>query len=114
MILGIGLDIVDLHRFKDLASNKKFVEKYFHKSESELNDQSLAGRFAAREALYKALNNKDLYNLDGIEIINESDGSPKFVFYHQMALFLDSKKIHLSISHLPEYAIALVIIEEIK
>jgi holo-[acyl-carrier protein] synthase len=112
MIYGIGLDIVDLFRFKDLASNKEFIDRYFHRSESNLNHQSLAGRFAAREALYKALNNRDIYNLNDIEITNKSDGSPKFIFLNQMALFLDSKQIHLSISHLPEYAAAVVIIEE--
>ncbi len=69
MILGIGIDIVDLSRFKNLMLNKEFLDRYFSKSESKLNLQSLAGRFAAREALYKALSSQELYKLENIEII---------------------------------------------
>lgn len=112
MIQGIGIDIVDLLRFEDLASNKKFIDRYFHKSESELNLQSLAGRFAAREALFKALNSKDLYNLEDIQIINTKSGEPKFIFKNELAKYLKLRTTHLSISHLPEYAISIVIIEK--
>lgn len=112
MIQGIGIDIVDLARFKDLASNKKFINRYFHKSESELKLQSLAGRFAAREALFKALNSQDLYNLQDIQVINTKSGEPKFVFKNELKKHFKFRKIHLSISHLPEYAISIVIIEE--
>ena len=112
MIQGIGIDIVDLLRFKDLVSNKKFINRYFHKSESNLSLQSLAGRFAAREALFKALNSKHLYNLENIQIINTKSGEPKFIFKNELAKHFKLRKIHLSISHLPEYAISIVIIEK--
>ena len=112
MIQGIGIDIVDLLRFKDLASNKKFISRYFHKSESELNLQRLAGRFAAREALFKALNSRDLYNLEDIQIVNTKSGEPKFVFKNELEKHFELRKIHLSISHLPEHAISIVIIEK--
>jgi holo-[acyl-carrier protein] synthase len=112
MILGIGIDIVDLSRFKNLMLNKEFLDRYFSKSESKLNLQSLAGRFAAREALYKALSSQELYKLENIEIINTKNGAPKFIFYNELANFFNLKKIHLSISHLPEYAISIVIIED--
>ena len=112
MILGIGIDIVDLSRFKNLMLNKEFLDRYFSKSESKLNLQSLAGRFAAREALYKALSSQELYKLENIEIINTKNGAPKFIFYNELANFFNLKKIHLSISHLQEYAISIVIIED--
>jgi holo-[acyl-carrier protein] synthase len=111
MIIGIGLDIVDLARFKIISQNLKFIEQYFSYSESKLNTLSLAGRFAAREALYKAIGGQSIFKFQDIEVINRENGSPKFVFKNEMARYFQSKKIHLTISHVPEYAISLVIIE---
>ena len=111
MILGIGIDIVDLNRFNSIAENKKFREQYFSETESQLNTLSLAGRFASREALYKAVGSKGLFDWRDVEIINIDSGEPKFIFRNSAVKFFESKKIHISISHVPEYAISLVIIE---
>lgn len=113
MIQGIGIDIVDLIRFNDLAMNEQFRIQFFGEVESQLNVIRLAGRFAAREALSKATLPKEIFNWRDIEIINTSEGAPKFIFKGSAAKFFESKKIHLSISHLPEYAIAIVIIESV-
>lgn len=111
MILGVGIDIVDLNRFSAIAENKNFRERYFSQIESQLNTLSLAGRFAAREALYKAVGSKAQFDWKDVEIINTDSGAPNFVFQNGAVQFFESKKIHLSISHVPEYAISLVIIE---
>ena len=113
MILGIGVDIVDLIRFDNLAVNQKFRDQYFSDSENLLNAQSLAGRFAAREALYKAVGTQDTFEWKDIEIINTSSGAPKFIFKNNAAKYFELKRIHLSISHVPEYAISIVIIESV-
>ncbi len=113
MIVGIGIDIVDMNRFNKIAENKKFREKYFTENESLLNALSLAGRFASREALYKAVGSQKLFDWEDVEIINIDSGAPKFIFRNSAAKFFKSKKIHLSISHAPEYAISVVIIEAI-
>ncbi len=109
----MGVDIVDLNRFNIIVENKKFREQYFSETESLLNSLSFAGRFAAREALYKAVGSQGLFDWKDVEIINLDSGAPKFIFRNGAAKFFESKKIHLSISHVPEYAISIVIIETI-
>ena len=111
MILGIGIDIVDMDRFNKIAENINFRSRYFSKTESNLNVQSLAGRFASREALYKAVGFQGQFNWEDVEIINGDSGAPKFIFRKSAKKFFKSKKIHLTISHVPEYAISMVIIE---
>ena len=111
MILGAGVDIVDLTRFKKTFENPDFKMKFFSLTEQKLSIESLAGRFAAREAFYKALNRQDLYDRSSIEIINEENGKPNFVFYGELEKYSYDKKIFLTISHSPEYAVAFVIIE---
>jgi holo-[acyl-carrier protein] synthase len=111
LILGIGIDIVDLKRFSGIAENKKFRENFFSETESQLNTLSLAGRFASREALYKAVGSQGLFDWKDIEVVNTESGAPKFIFRNTALKFFESKKVHLSISHVPEYAISFVIIE---
>jgi len=111
MILGIGVDIVDLPRFKLIASDRKFIDKYFSKNEMNLKIESLAGRFAAREAFFKALDDQKIFRWRDIEVTTQLNGSPKFNFSNELANYVIGKKIHLSISHAGDSAIALVIIE---
>lgn len=112
MIFGIGVDIVDLQRFAQTLITPNFRNKYFSKNEAILPIQSLAGHFAAREAFYKAVQNPELFNWNDIEIINEVSGKPKFIFKNDLAEFCSTKKIHLTITHSPEFAISVVIIED--
>ncbi len=56
MIDGIGIDVVDIARFQEsLERTPALREKLFTESERTKPVQSLAARFAAKEALYKAL-----------------------------------------------------------
>ena len=103
--------MVDLQRFTLTSVTPNFKNKYFSENEASLPIQSLAGRFAAREAFYKALQNPELFNWEDIEIINETNGKPKFIFYNSLKEFCSTKKIHLTITHSPEFAISVVIIE---
>ena len=59
MILGLGIDVVDIDRFGDtLARTPALRERLFTDSERDLPLHSLAARFAAKEALAKALDDK--------------------------------------------------------
>jgi len=111
MIIGVGVDLVEISRFKELQLNINFMTRIFSNSEKNLEVKSLAGRFAAREALYKALPNKSLFNLRDIEILNRVDGRPEFVFDNDLLNFFISNNVHLTISHSSEYAIAMVVID---
>lgn len=111
MIQGIGIDFVDVTRMNEILTNARFRGQFFSETENKLSALSLAGRFAAREALYKAVAPNESFDWKDLEIINMSNGEPRFVFKNKIAKFFESKKIHLSISHVPGFAVAVVIIE---
>lgn len=86
-VVGIGIDIVDINRFKKLKLIKKskFLNRIFTKREldycfSRKNiAPSLATKYAGKEAVIKAFSSTDKINLDyrEIEIINKPSGGPK-------------------------------------
>lgn len=121
MIIGNGIDIVEISRVKQAAQNAKFLEKIFTSGEIEYCKSrkfhaasSFAGRFAAKEAVIKAL------NLGGagkswreIEILATESGCPSVVLHgecRKKAESLGVGQIHLSISHHETSAIAQVIL----
>jgi len=119
MIVGIGIDIVELKRIKQIMERQpKFIdrvlsqkekEKFFQLSEIR-KTEFLAGRFAAKEAYAKAMGTgigKDLSFTD-IQIYNDERGRP-FVPPDG-----PQHSIHVSISHSKEYAVAQVIIERLS
>ncbi|MBO5348687.1 MAG: holo-ACP synthase [Clostridia bacterium] len=119
MKLNIGNDIIETERIKKLCEkyNEKFKNKVFTNKEIEYCEskginkyQSYAGRFAAKEAIFKAisskLNNKYQINWKDIEIINNSSGKPH-VNLNNVDFIED---IDISISHVKEYAMATAIV----
>jgi len=115
MIKGIGIDITELSRVRDIISRQpKFAERILCQSEQQTfaglsgnrKVEFLAGRFAAKEAFSKANGTgigKQL-SFQDIEIASDALGKPFFV--------KPGVKAHLSITHSREYAVAQVIIEE--
>ena len=110
MIDGLGIDIVHIEKFRSLV-NDKFILRYFSEDEKSLRIEKLAGRFAAKEAFFKALKDQDIFNWKDIEVIKQPNGAPRFSFRNKLAEFALDKKIHLSISHSGDSVIAFVIIE---
>lgn len=116
MIIGIGLDLIELHRIKKLIERQeRFPQRILTEGECMKYEQLsnkrkvefLAGRFAAKEAYAKALGTgigKHL-NFHDIEIETNEQGKP---FIHSKDM-----RCHLSITHTNEYAAAQVIIEKI-
>jgi holo-[acyl-carrier protein] synthase len=111
VILGIGVDVVDIARFIQTSQSSRFKLKYFSPSEQSLPAQSLAGHFAAREAFYKALDQQSLFHKDNLEVSNDRSGKPRFIFSGELEKYSQGKNIYLSISHCVEYAVAMVVIE---
>lgn len=112
MIEGIGIDVVDIDRFaQSLQRTPSLLERLFTPAERSLPISSQAARFAAKEALAKALNaGKGLPWLDA-EIINLESGKPVFLFRGEIAEMIDGASVHLSISHDAGIASAIVIVE---
>lgn len=118
MILGIGIDLVELDRLRELIS-ERFIDRILSPEEKKqyLNIAAentklsyIGGRFAAKEALFKAISkgNGTAYYRD-FSILNHDHGQP----YVKSDYFKDSEIIHLSITHTDHYAIAYVVIEKL-
>ncbi len=111
MIIGTGVDIEKVSRFKDHYEDKHFIELIFSPSEIAycMSKQepyiSFAGKFCAKEAVIKAL--PDTISIKDIEIINQESGKVKVRIKGE-----ERTSIHCSISHTPEYAIAYVVVEQ--
>jgi holo-[acyl-carrier protein] synthase len=115
MIVGIGIDVVDVVRFGEtLERTPALRERVFTDSERDLPLGSLAGRFAAKEALAKALGAP--YGLSWLdaEIRNDPDGKPLLSMAGGVAELADklgATSAHLSISHDGDIASAVVVLE---
>ena len=112
MIEGIGIDVVDIQRFQEsLERTPGLLDKLFTMNEKELSLSSLAARFAAKEALYKALSPTHGLSWHEAEIISQPNGKPEFLFRGQIADLIDGAQVHLSLSHDAGIASAMVVIE---
>ncbi len=125
MILGCGVDIVKVKRFSKLAKNDKFIKRFFHHAEVESikkDDiyfaESLAARFAAKEALGKAMGTGlGCLTLSNICIEKQANGRPVLRVYDDVKEMLETigvNSIHVSLSHEQDYAVAQVILERNK
>jgi holo-[acyl-carrier protein] synthase len=112
MIDGIGIDVVDIARFQEsLERTPALKERLFTPRESELKISSLAARFAAKEALVKALDARDVFAWHDAEVVNELSGRPSFIFSGPLATRIDGAVVHLTLSHDAGMASAMVVIE---
>jgi holo-[acyl-carrier protein] synthase len=112
MIDGIGIDVVDIERFRESIDRTPGLrEKLFTPAEASKPIASLAARFAAKEALYKALSPAHGLAWHEAEIINFENGKPAFLFRGAIADLIDGAQVHLSLSHDGDIASAMVILE---
>ena len=112
MIAGIGIDVVDIKRFQEsLERTPNLESKLFTESERGKSIQSMAARFAAKEALYKALSPAHGLSWHEAEVINFENGKPAFLFRGAIADLIDGAQVHLSLSHDGGIASAIVILE---
>ena len=115
MIIGIGIDVCDVERFAaSIARRPGLVRRLFTADEAERPIASQAARFAAKEALAKALGAPaGLVWLDA-EVITDGDGKPSFRIVGtvaERAAELGIDTIHVSLSHDAGIASAVVICE---
>jgi holo-[acyl-carrier protein] synthase len=112
MIYGVGIDVVNIDRFRrSLERTPGLGSKLFTELERINPIQSLAARFAAKEALVKALTVENGILWHEAEIVNLENGKPAFKFYGAVADLVDGANVHLSISHDAGIATAIVIVE---
>jgi holo-[acyl-carrier protein] synthase len=115
MIVGIGVDIVDVPRFtRSLSRTPRLLPRLFSPAERVLKPRSLAARYAAKEALIKALGGSDGVHWTEIEVTSEPGGRPVFTLTGSTARVLVERGItalHLSMSHDAGLATAYVVAE---
>ena len=126
-IIGIGVDIIQNNRIKNLLKNKKFLGRIYSNRELKLSKQNknkvayFAKRFAAKEAFSKALGTGFRSGLEfkDIEIVNDKVGKPLYVKNKKIIKIVKNKfKIKnfnsfLSISDEKDYSTAFTIIQSL-
>ena len=114
-VVGVGVDVVDISRFGDaLRRTPGMVERLFTPTESGRMLASLAARFAAKEALAKALGAPGNLDWHDAEVVSESSGRPRFELRGTVAARaaeLGVSAVHLSLSHDAGIASAVVVLE---
>jgi len=115
MIRGIGVDIVDLARFeRQVERTPGLIPRLFTESERALPVHSLAARFAAKEALVKALGDSAAITWQELEVVADDHGNPGFVLHGSARAVLAGRGVtgvHLTMTHDAGVACAFVILE---
>jgi holo-[acyl-carrier protein] synthase len=114
-IWGVGVDVVDLSRFEaSLERTPELRSRLFTEQEAALSLESMAGRFAAKEAFVKALRAPAGMSWQDIEIVSDSAGAPSFALHgaaEARAKEIGITATHVSISHDKTVATAFVVAE---
>ncbi len=115
MIVGVGVDVCDIARFESsLRRTPDLKARLFTPGERSLPPHSLAGRFAAKEALAKALGAPTGLGWQDAEVVREGNGRPTLVLRGSVLAAADGlgvTRTHLSISHDGGVATAFVVLE---
>ena len=115
MIVGLGTDLVEIARLEQtLERTPTLRERLFTTAEASLPVSSLAARFAAKEALSKALGAPAGLSWQDAEVVVEESGRPRFALQGTVAdavAGLGADRVHLSLSHDGGLALAFVVLE---
>ena len=122
MIYGVGTDIVEVGRMEEAIKKKNFLSRLFTEKEQQymqhrnLHPQVIAGNFAAKEAVVKALGiGFSAFSILEIEILRNEKGQPYARCLGKAEEFIKNcriSKIHISISHEKHYATAMAVAEQ--
>jgi len=124
-ILGIGVDVIQNKRIKNLIDNKVFIKRAFGKNEVSLSKKTankvnyFAKRFAAKEAFAKSIGTgfRNDLNFKDIEILNDKIGKPYFFRTKKLNNIIFKKfktkrfNLFLSITDEKDYSVAFTILQ---
>lgn len=119
MIRGIGLDLCEVTRMEGMQDRAHFLARCFTDAERIYIEgrgkgaaQSLAGHFAAKEAVLKALGCGIVLPLADVEVTHDAQGAPGVLLHGKALALLDGGRMRLSITHTDATAAAVAIWEE--
>lgn len=121
VIIGTGIDIIEINRMKDAIMRQSFIERVFTIQEQQYCESrgmqkvfSYAARFAGKEAVMKAFGTGMAGGrLQDIDITVDHRGCPHVHLRGQFAALAEEmgvSKIHISLTHAREYAAAQAIL----
>lgn len=112
MIVGLGLDLVDIRRIQVAMENPRFVFRILTDAERAMcrTPQCVAGRWAAKEAIAKAIGLPLTWQ--EVEVLPDETGAPKVRIYNT-SFDPVRLRIHVSITHERENAAAVAVLERI-
>ena len=120
MCTGLGLDLCEISRMEKLLADDRFLGRFFSPAEAEYirsrgkgAAQSMAGIFAAKEALAKALGTGIDFDLREAEIMHDEKGRPFYALSGMLKERLGSDRLWLSITHEAGFAAAVCLRESI-
>lgn len=116
MVHGIGIDIIEVKRIEKAIERwgDHFLKHVFTENEIQyaksrkFPTQHYAARFAAKEAVFKAIGDKPEVTWKDIEVMNDNHGKPCCLFSDKSY----NKKILISLSHTENYAVANAIVTQ--
>ncbi|MFT3969448.1 MAG: holo-ACP synthase [Micropruina sp.] len=114
MIVGIGIDVCPVERFASAAARERLLVRLFTPAERDSSMNRMAGRFAAKEALAKALGAPAGLSWHDVEVRKDDLGKPYFHYTGTIAdrvAALGIATVHLSITHDAGIAAAVVVCE---
>lgn len=118
-----GTDICNVDRIKKAIEEHgdAFLKRIFTEKEIEYCEkykvtryEKYAARFAAKEAVYKAISPKKDQGgvFTEVEIVNEETGKPRVELHGELAIIADKELIDISMSHEKEYAVAVCVVSD--
>jgi len=125
VIVGVGVDIVEIDKLRlamirrgERLRNRAFTPLEIEYCEGRVNKfQHYSARFAAKEALFKAIGTgwRDGVSWQDAEVRNQMSGKPVLILRGralELATLMSARKYWLSLSHTDQYAIAQVVLED--
>lgn len=112
--MDVGIDIVEIDRIAKQIRNPRFLRKVYSAQEvaycraRKRSAQHFAVRFAAKEAVWKAIGDPKLLHRH-IQVRNRRDGKPEVYFPQPFAAL--AKRVSISLSHGREYAVAMAVFQ---
>jgi holo-[acyl-carrier protein] synthase len=120
MLKGVGIDLAEVGRIKKALDRwgERFLHRVFTSQERDycqkkaFPEQSFAARFAAKEAVLKAIGTGHSGGIrwTDVEVVNDRKGKPEVRLGRKMTELIGDKKVLLSITHTKDFAVAQAIL----
>ena len=121
MVKGLGLDLCGIARMEKLLADDRFLNRYFTedeigyiRSKGKGAAQTMAGIYAAKEALAKALGTGITFDLREISVLHDEAGKPGYALSGTAAGMAGGDRFWLSVSHEEGTAAAVCVREDVE